>query len=97
MVHPYNEVFQGQAPSHQNISSIMDFSFALQFFSVVLSLICIGLVPVVARRDPAPVKSVVQIDALPQPHWPGLLTRAGVASLLVSFVLLLAGCYLLLV
>ncbi|MGF6604890.1 hypothetical protein P3T23_009646 [Paraburkholderia sp. GAS448] len=76
--------------------SIMDFSLALQFFALMLALISIALVPVVMRRDPAPVRSIVRIDVLPHPEWPGLLTRVGAGCLLASFVVLLAGCYLLL-
>ncbi|SDG60378.1 hypothetical protein [Paraburkholderia phenazinium] len=73
----------------------MDFSFALKSFSVVLALFCIALVPFFVRRDPAPVHSIVHIEALPRPEWPSLLTRMGSATLLASFVLLVGGCYLL--
>ncbi|MEW6341567.1 MAG: hypothetical protein AB1704_12900 [Pseudomonadota bacterium] len=73
----------------------MEFSFALKAFSIVLALFCIALVPFFIRRDPAPVHSIVQIEALPRPAWPSLLTRMGSATLVASFVLLAGGCYLL--
>ncbi|MCI0151966.1 hypothetical protein KNO81_39720 [Paraburkholderia sediminicola] len=74
----------------------MDFALTLQFFALMLSLISIALVPFVMGRDPVPVRSIVRIDVLPPPQWPGVLTRVGVACLLASFVVLLTGCYLLL-
>jgi hypothetical protein len=73
----------------------MELSFALKFFSFVLVLFCIALVPFFVRRDPAPVPSIVSIEALPRPKWPSLVTRAGTVTLLASFVLLVGGCYLL--
>lgn len=76
--------------------TIMNYSFALQFFALVLLLISIALVPFVMRRDPVPTPSVVQMDMLPHTQWPGLLTRIGVMGLLTSFVVLLAACCLLL-
>ena len=76
---------------------IMDFSLALQFFALMLSLISIALAPFVMRCDPVPVRSIVRIDVLPHTPWPGVLTRAGAVCLLASFVALLTGCYLLLV
>ena len=75
---------------------MMDFALTLQFFALMLSLISIALVPFVMGRDPVPVSSIVRIDVLPHPEWPGLLTRVGAGCLLASFVVLLAGCYLLL-
>lgn len=74
----------------------MGFSFALQICAVTLLLICITLVPSVFRRDPAPVISIIKLDTLPQPQWPGALTRVGLVSLLVGFMLLIATCYLML-
>jgi hypothetical protein len=74
----------------------MDYSLALRFFVFMLTLICIALVPFIARRDPAPVAHIVRIDALPCAQWPGRVTRAGVVCLLASFVLLLALCEFLL-
>ncbi|WP_144156711.1 hypothetical protein [Paraburkholderia sp. BCC1885] len=73
----------------------MDLSFALKFFSFVLVLFCIALMPFLVRRDPAPVPSIVSLSALPRPKWPGVVTRMGVVTLLASFVLLIGGCYLL--
>jgi hypothetical protein len=73
----------------------MDYSFALKFFAVVLALLSIALVPFFVRRDPAPVRSIVRIEALPRPQWPSLMTRVGSAAMLASFVLLIGGCYLL--
>jgi len=74
----------------------MDFSLALQFFTLMLLLICIALVPFVMRHDPAPVRSIVEIGVLPRPQWPGLFTRVGSAGLIASFAVLLAGCYMVL-
>jgi hypothetical protein len=73
----------------------MEFSFALKFFSFMLALFCIALVPFFVRRDPAPVPSIISLEALPRPSWPSLFTRAGTVTLLASFVLLIGGCYLL--
>jgi hypothetical protein len=73
----------------------MDYSFALKFFAVVLALLSIALVPFFVRHDPAPVRSIVRIEALPRPQWPSLMTRVGSAPMLASFVLLIGGCYLL--
>ncbi|MGA7778566.1 MAG: hypothetical protein WCA85_12780 [Paraburkholderia sp.] len=75
----------------------MDYSFALKFFAIMLAILSIALVPFFMRRDPAPVRSLVQIEALPRPEWPSLMTRMGTATLLASFVLLVGGCYLLIV
>ncbi len=75
----------------------MDYPLALRFSVGVLTLICIALAPVIARRDPAPVAHIVRIDALPRARWPGVMTRAGVVRLLASFVLLLMLCEFLLV
>jgi hypothetical protein len=76
-------------------AAVMDLSFALKFFSFTLALFCIALVPFFVRRDPAPVPSIVSIEALPRPKWPSLVTRMGTVTLLASFVLLVGGCYLL--
>ncbi|CAD6559787.1 hypothetical protein LMG24235_06761 [Paraburkholderia sabiae] len=75
---------------------LMDLSFALQFFAAMLTLICITLTVVVMRIDPAPTPTIVRIRGLRRRRWPCVLTRAGLACLLASFVLLIAGCYLLL-
>jgi hypothetical protein len=75
----------------------MDYSFALKFFAITLAIFSIALVPFFIRRDPAPVRSIVYIEALPRPEWPSLMTRMGTATLLASFVLLVGGCYLMVV
>lgn len=74
----------------------MDLSFALQFFAAMLTLICVVLGTIVMRIDPAPMPTIVRIHGLRRSRWPCMLTRAGLACLLASFVVLLAGCYLLL-
>lgn len=74
----------------------MDFSFAIQSFACMLSLICIVLVPIVIRRDPVPVMSIVGTGQLSDTRWPGRATRIGTVCLLASFVILLAECYVLL-
>ncbi|WP_239483069.1 hypothetical protein [Paraburkholderia sp. C35] len=77
---------------------LMDLSFALQFFAAMLTLICIVLGSIVMRADPAPTPTIVRIHGmrLPRSRWPCVMTRAGLACLLASFVVLIAGCYLLL-
>ncbi|MFM0737111.1 hypothetical protein PQQ51_07690 [Paraburkholderia xenovorans] len=74
----------------------MDTAHALEILTISLALLCIVLVPVAIRRDPGLARRVVRMDALPRARWPNLLTRVGVAFLLVSFALLLLGCYLML-
>ncbi len=69
---------------------------ALEFFAVALALLCVALVPVAIRRDPGLARRIVRMDALPRARWPNLLTRGGVACLLLSFAWLLVGCYYLL-
>jgi hypothetical protein len=64
-------------PAHHEAAVIMELSFALQFFAVMLLLVCIALVPFVARRDPVPVATIVGIHVLPRSQWPGLLTRGA--------------------
>ncbi|RFU46608.1 hypothetical protein [Paraburkholderia sp. DHOC27] len=73
----------------------MDYSFALKLFAVMLAIFSLALVPFFMRRDPAPVRSIVRIEALPRPQWPSVMTRMGTVTLLSSFVLLVGGCYLL--
>jgi hypothetical protein len=74
----------------------MDFSFALRFFALMLTLICIGLIPLAIRREPAPHPVVVGLAALPRAKWPGRLAGLGVACLLASFAMLAtAACVLL--
>jgi hypothetical protein len=50
----------------------------------------VALAPVLTRLNPAPAERIVHIAALQRPQWPGLLSRMGIVSVLVSFVLLLA-------
>ncbi|RKE34946.1 hypothetical protein B0G76_0984 [Paraburkholderia sp. BL23I1N1] len=64
----------------------MDISLTLETFTV-------ALVPFAIGRDPGLARRIVQMDNLPRARWPNLLTRVGTACLLVSFALLLAGCY----
>ncbi|MEA3082319.1 MAG: hypothetical protein QOC89_16 [Paraburkholderia sp.] len=71
----------------------MDISFALESFAVALALFCVALVPFAIGRDPGLARRIVPMDTLPRARWPNLLTRVGVACLLMSFALLLAGCY----
>ena len=82
----------------------MDFSFALRFFTLMLLLmlllICIALLrvtlPLVMRHDTQPHPLMAGMTELPRERWPAMLTGAGIALLLVSFVLLAAaGCTLL--
>lgn len=74
----------------------MNYSIALRFFVIVLTLISIALVPIVMRREPAPVAGMPSIQVLPRPQWPGILTRAGFICMLASFVMLLMFCAFLL-
>ncbi|NPT61059.1 hypothetical protein [Paraburkholderia elongata] len=71
----------------------MDISFALQTFAVALAIFCVALMPFAIGRDPGLARRIVQMDSLPRPRWPNLLTRVGTACLLMSFALLLIGCY----
>ena len=72
---------------------IMELSAALEIFAVALALLCVALVPVAIRRDPGLARPIVRIDGFRRPRWPSVVTRVGVACLLVSFVLLLSACY----
>ena len=74
----------------------MDLSFALQFFAAILMLICVVLGTIVMRVDPAPMPTIVRIRGLRRNRWPCALTRVGLVCLLASFLVLIAGCYLLL-
>jgi hypothetical protein len=71
----------------------MNISLALETFAVALALFCIALVSFAISRDPGLARRVVQMDNLPRARWPNLLTRVGIACLLMTFALLLAGCY----
>lgn len=68
----------------------------LELFAAALALLCVALVPAALRRDPGLARRIVRMDALPRPRWPNLLTRGGIACLLLSFAWLLVGCYYLL-
>ncbi|WP_027804146.1 hypothetical protein [Paraburkholderia dilworthii] len=71
----------------------MELSDALETLAVALALLCVALVPVAIRRDPGLARPIVRIDGLRRPRWPNLVTRAGIACVLISFALLLAVCY----
>ncbi|CAB3642580.1 hypothetical protein [Paraburkholderia rhynchosiae] len=71
----------------------MDLSVTLETLAVMLALICVVLVPIAIRRDPGLARPVVRIDGFRRPRWPNLVTRAGIACLLISFALLLTDCY----
>jgi hypothetical protein len=71
----------------------MNLSFALETVTVALALFCVALVPFAIVRDPGLARRVVQMDNLPRARWPNLLTRVGIACVMVSFALLLVGCY----
>jgi hypothetical protein len=75
--------------------SAVNYTIALRFFVVMLTVLSIVLAMLVMRRDPVPVKSIIQIDALPRMHWPSILVRAGGVCLIASFVLILLICDLL--
>jgi hypothetical protein len=74
----------------------VDYTLALRFFAVMLTILCLALATFMMRRDPLPVESSIQIDGLPRTQWPGVLTRSGIVCLLASFVLLLMACNFLL-
>jgi hypothetical protein len=71
----------------------MDTLSALEVFAIALALLCVALVPIAIRRDPGLARRTVRMDALPRARWPNLLTRVGVACVLLSFALLLLACY----
>ncbi|WP_168794750.1 hypothetical protein [Paraburkholderia aromaticivorans] len=66
---------------------------ALETIAIALALLCVALVPVAISRDPGLARRVVRMEALPHARWPNLLTRVGIACVLLSFALLLASCY----
>jgi hypothetical protein len=90
--------FDGYSNTYALPLTFMDLSFTLQFFAAMLTLICVVLGTIVVRIDPAPVPTIVRIHGLRRrrSRWPCMLTRAGLVCLLASFVVLIAGCYLLL-
>ncbi|REE17794.1 hypothetical protein B0G71_0762 [Paraburkholderia sp. BL27I4N3] len=65
----------------------------LKTIAIALALLCAALAPVAMGHDPGLARRAVRMDALPHARWPNLLTRVGIACLLLSFALLLAGCY----
>jgi hypothetical protein len=71
----------------------MELSVALETFAVALALLCVALVPVAIRRDPGLARPIIRIDGLRRPRWPNLVTRAGIACVLISFALLLTACF----
>ncbi|RKF47507.1 hypothetical protein [Paraburkholderia fungorum] len=71
----------------------MNLPFALETVTVALALFCVALVPFAIARDPGLARRIVQMDNLPRARWPNLLTRVGIACVMVSFALLLVGCY----
>lgn len=75
----------------------MDLSLALETLAVALALLCVALVPVAIRHDPGLARRIVRMDGLPHARWPNLLTRVGIACLLMSFALLLVACYYILI
>jgi hypothetical protein len=74
----------------------MNLLLALEIFAATLALLCMALVPVAIGHDSGLMRNIVRMDSVPVPRWPTLLTRAGVACLLVSFALLVGACYYLL-
>lgn len=76
----------------------MTYTIALQVFAVVLSLLCIGLVAMIAQHThrpqpvPSPLPNAVQLDNAPR--WPETILRGGIMCLLVSFVVLAVTCIL---
>jgi hypothetical protein len=74
----------------------VDYTLALRFFAVMLTIMCITLATFMVRRDPLTVKSSIQINVLPRAQWPDALTRMGAVYLFASFVLLLMACNFLL-
>jgi hypothetical protein len=69
---------------------------ALEIFIITLAVLCTALVPVALRHDLGLARRVVRMDGIPRARWPNLLTRAGMACLLASFVLLAIACYFIL-
>lgn len=74
----------------------MDYTIALRFFAIMLTILCVTLATFLVRHDPLPVNSTIQIAALPRAQWSSILTRTGVMCMIASFVLLLAVCSFLL-
>ena len=74
----------------------MNVFLALEIFAITLALLCVALVPVAIGHDTGLAPRLVRMDAVPAARWPSLLTRVGVACLLMSFALLVVACYFLL-
>ena len=73
----------------------MNYTFALRFFAVMLTILSVVLATLVMRHDPVPLQSIIRIEVLRRAQWPSVMVRAGTVCLLVSFVLLLMLCDLL--
>jgi hypothetical protein len=73
----------------------MDFTFALHLFAVLLTILCIALVPFVLRRDPPPDCSLPLPPPARRSKWPSVLTRISALGMLASLFLLLAVCRML--
>jgi hypothetical protein len=74
----------------------VDYTFALRFFAILLTILCVTLATFVIRREEMPTKSELKMDALPPMQAHDLRTRTAIACLLASFVLLLmAGVFVL--
>ncbi|NML34763.1 hypothetical protein [Paraburkholderia antibiotica] len=67
----------------------MNYTFALRFFAVMLTVLSAVLATLVIRRDPMPVCDMASIGALPRMRWPGIWMRTGVVCLCASLVLIL--------
>ncbi|OLL27433.1 hypothetical protein BTH42_33065 [Burkholderia sp. SRS-W-2-2016] len=74
----------------------MDYTFALRFFAILLTILCITLATFLVRGDPQPVKRKIQIEPFPPAQWPEVYTRVSIGCLLMSLVLLLMACVFLL-
>ncbi|QBQ98004.1 hypothetical protein [Paraburkholderia pallida] len=76
----------------------MTYAIALRIFAVVLSLLCIGLMAMIAQHTQKPQLDssaspyAIRLDAAPR--WPETVVRGGFICLLVSFVVLTVTCML---
>jgi hypothetical protein len=73
----------------------VNYTIALRFFVVMLTVLSVVLATLMMRPDPVPVRSIVRIDALPRLQWTSILVHTGAACLIASFVLILMICDLL--
>lgn len=73
----------------------MNYTIALRFFVIMLTVLSVLLATLVMRRDPIPVHSIVRTDVLPRRQWPSILVRTGAVCLIASFLLILMICDLL--